>query len=480
MYLWAEGFTQSGNLCYQNGTLAAYAVQCPVGWGVTAIDNGIGGGWPYSMRCVDPSPPEPPPPSEPPPSIVVGRRPVTPTSVTLVSATETGSPGRSYSFTLASRHTVSVSLTGMNRDMNCSVNGSSCSNRGGTSDDDWSRELAAGSRSVRVYPYGGGRGDYTIAAIVNCPAGHFAFGGACHRYVVPQQPTGAFGGGGSEVLSCDDNTELPADQECVDGIVVFKDEITVTDTAVPRPPPPPPPPPPPQELDVVLRAYIPSAWVPSPPSLRCLSMIFGGDDRGPSATPPARTVPTDPVQTLEPYRLEASLVLAVTSEQSALRLLSESYSAGLTTHFHRATTLADGVVDDNDYDEEGDCHRLHRTDRLGGTVGSATLPGGAALALELGGANPLVFPPVEINASLELNFRTSATDGLIIDGEIAHDCMPAFELYIEGAAAYSWAPSAGTLGSQVRIALCLAPPKTGRGRFECTENSQGGFTCRGQ
>ena len=206
-------------------------------------------------------------------------------------------------------------------------------------------------------------------------------------------------------------------------------------------------------------------------------MIFGGDGRGPSATPPARIVPT---ATLEPYRFEATLVLAVPSEQSALRLLSQSYSAGLTTQFHKATTLADGVVDDNDYDEEGDCHRLHRTERLGGTVGSATLSGGAALALELGGADPLVFPPVEANASLELNFRTSATDGLIIDGEIAHDCMPAFELYIEGAAAYSWAPSAGTLGDLIRIGLCLIPPKNERGRFECTENSQGGFTCRGQ
>ena len=206
-------------------------------------------------------------------------------------------------------------------------------------------------------------------------------------------------------------------------------------------------------------------------------MIFGGDGRGPSATPPARIVPT---ATLEPYRFEATLVLAVPSEQSALRLLSESYSAGLTTQFHKATTLADGVVDDNDYDEEGDCHRLHRTERLGGTVGSATLSGGAALALELGGANPLVVLSPQINASLELDFRTSATDGLVIDGEITHDCMPAFELYIEGAPAYRWAPSAGTLGSQLAILNCLRPPKSERGRFECTENSQGGFTCRGQ
>ena len=86
---------------------------------------------------------------------------MTPTRVTLVSATEVDSPGRTYPFTLASRHAVSVSLTGMNRDIDCSVGGSACSNRGGTSDDDWNGELAAGSHSVRVYPYRGGTGNFT-------------------------------------------------------------------------------------------------------------------------------------------------------------------------------------------------------------------------------------------------------------------------------------------------------------------------------
>ena len=37
-----------------------------------------------------------------------------------------------------------------------------CTNWGGTSDDSWSGKLEAGAHSVRVYPYRGGKGNYTI------------------------------------------------------------------------------------------------------------------------------------------------------------------------------------------------------------------------------------------------------------------------------------------------------------------------------
>ena len=107
----------------------------------------------------DPDPPPPPPPSDPPPP------PPPPSERTLVSATETGSGGRTYSFTLESRTEVSVSLTGMNRDIDCRVNVSFCTNRGGTSDDGWNGTLNAGTHSVRVYPYGGGSGDWTLSVV---------------------------------------------------------------------------------------------------------------------------------------------------------------------------------------------------------------------------------------------------------------------------------------------------------------------------
>ena len=368
VYMCAEGFTLDVNICRKEGVFPPYAASCPVGWGVTAVENP---GWPVYMRCVDPSPPEPPRPvisvrvrrgppltrADPPTTPVSATRvrtlpftvsetgvsseksysfrldsrtevilsltgmnrdidcrvnsssctnrggtsddswsgtlaaathtvtvypygggsgnwtlsvsAETPTSVTsppllppstpssppttvrrtletrvgLVFATETDSPGQTYSFTLESSQTVSVSLTGMNRDIDCSVNGSRCSNRGGTSDDDWSRELAAGSHSVRVYPYRGGTGDYTIMAVVNCPAGHFASGGSCYRYVVPS-PSSATAASGTEVQECDENTQLEEGQECVNGVVVFSEEIVVVDTPIPVPRPGQPIPPP--------------------------------------------------------------------------------------------------------------------------------------------------------------------------------------------------------------------------------------------
>lgn len=208
--------------------------------------GGGSGSWTLSVGGSTTAPPPPPPPPSPPTRV----RRTLETRVGLVFATETASGGGTYSFTLASRQTVHVSLTGMNRDIDCSVNGSRCSNRGGTRDDDWSGELAAGSHSVRVYPYQGGTGNYTIMAIVNCPDGHFASGGSCYRYVVPEvrnPPREALGGAGPEVLSCDGDTELAAGEECVDGVVIFSEEMVVTSTPIPVPPlmraPLPPPPP---------------------------------------------------------------------------------------------------------------------------------------------------------------------------------------------------------------------------------------------
>jgi hypothetical protein len=83
-------------------------------------------------------------------------------------AIETGvSSQQSYSFTLSSSSSVSVSLTGLTRDFDCRVNSSGCTNRGGSADDSWSGTLTAGTHTVVVYPYGGGRGDYTLTVAVN-------------------------------------------------------------------------------------------------------------------------------------------------------------------------------------------------------------------------------------------------------------------------------------------------------------------------
>ncbi len=107
------------------------------------------------------SPPGPPPTEnpDPPPPVSVVRVYSLPFTVS-----ETGVSGeKSYRFRLDSRTEVSVSLTGMNRDIDCRVNSSSCTNHGGTSNDSWSGTLDAGTHSVTVYPYGGGAGNWTLS-----------------------------------------------------------------------------------------------------------------------------------------------------------------------------------------------------------------------------------------------------------------------------------------------------------------------------
>ena len=82
---------------------------------------------------------------------------------------ETGEREKTYRFSLSSSGEVTVSLTGMNRDIDCRVNSSSCTNRGGTSDDSWRGTLGTGTHTVTVYPYGGGSGSWTLS--VTGPAG---------------------------------------------------------------------------------------------------------------------------------------------------------------------------------------------------------------------------------------------------------------------------------------------------------------------
>ena len=159
----------------------------------------------------------------------------------------------------------------MDRDIDCSVNGARCTNRAGTRDDSWSGTLPPGFHKVRVYPFGGGAGDWTITVTVDCPSGHFASGGACYRYFVPEPssddpPPDALAGGDPDELSCDGDTELSDDQECFDGVIVFKQEIVVTGIPIPVPPPgsaiPPPPLPPSPLRPIPEQPYFPrSLWL---------------------------------------------------------------------------------------------------------------------------------------------------------------------------------------------------------------------------
>jgi len=141
-----------------------------------ACTERMGAGWytdPNTGFCERSRSPSPPPP--PPPSTIISTRPIgpiqpaDPPDVTVRAtytlpfiALETGASEKSYEFSVASTTEVSVSLTGMDRDIDCNVNGRRCTNRGGTADDSWSGTLHAGTHTVTVYPYGGGSGSWTL------------------------------------------------------------------------------------------------------------------------------------------------------------------------------------------------------------------------------------------------------------------------------------------------------------------------------
>ncbi len=72
------------------------------------------------------------------------------------------SSSRTYLLRLSGSVDISVELTGMTTDFDCTVSGNRCTNRGSTRDDSWSGDLAAGNHSVVVYPYRSGPGNYSL------------------------------------------------------------------------------------------------------------------------------------------------------------------------------------------------------------------------------------------------------------------------------------------------------------------------------
>ena len=72
------------------------------------------------------------------------------------------SSSRTYLVRLTGSADVSVELTGMTTDIDCTVSGNRCTNRGSTRDDSWNGDLAAGNHSVEVFPFQTGPGNYSL------------------------------------------------------------------------------------------------------------------------------------------------------------------------------------------------------------------------------------------------------------------------------------------------------------------------------
>ena len=122
--------------------------------------NADAGSWTLSVSGGSPTPPPPPPPPPspptPPPPPTTGSGPIVKRGVNVSSS-------RTYLLRLTGSADVSVELTGMTTDFDCTVSGNRCTNRGGTADDSWSGTLDAGNHKIVVYPYGGGSGNYMAA-----------------------------------------------------------------------------------------------------------------------------------------------------------------------------------------------------------------------------------------------------------------------------------------------------------------------------
>jgi len=143
------------------------AESCPAGQLRDSLGNCVPD--PFGFPTNLPTPPAPTPTPAPPGTI----RPADPPTAPVVSVrraytlpftvSETGSSEKSYEFSVASTTDVSVSLTGMDRDIDCSVNGFRCTNRGGTANDSWSGTLQGGTHTVSVYPYNADSGSWTLS-----------------------------------------------------------------------------------------------------------------------------------------------------------------------------------------------------------------------------------------------------------------------------------------------------------------------------
>ena len=243
-----------------------------------------------------------------------------------------------------------------------------------------------------------------------------------------------------------------------------------------------------------MRAFIPWKWATASP-LFCTSAgstsfeIHGGDSRDTAAAPPLRlpsgkTDPDGQQLVLEPYRLSASVLLPPPFRPSSTTLLEREFHAGLSTAFARTSTLADSELDDDDYDNTyGDCYRVHRTGRTDAGRYSYALFSQKAdkqiLSIALEGGNPLapVAPPITADVSLTVTASSgSPSDGIVIDGSVSHDCMPAHEIYIDGVEAYSWQPESALADNPVGIVACLSGIGKQSREFRC-ETSGDSLSC---
>ncbi len=207
-----------------------------------------------------------------------------------------------------------------------------------------------------------------------------------------------------------------------------------------------------EEVEIEIRTFIPTNRADPPgfalhvgcfKNTSFLPTTFSGDDRWLDPNPAPQPLPQYPdlPSRRNRFRTQQTLRLRIDQDQEPL-VLSSSADTGTTFEFEKLSTLAgDNRVDFRDAEDGGDhdgvlgdCHLLHRsgaapTDKLRWTA-TATLPGHLGLLVTGEAGDPLVAGAAPLGYSFQATFRRNSDGSLTWAMNGAHDCQPAFEVYI--------------------------------------------------
>ncbi|MEM7582803.1 MAG: hypothetical protein AAF560_05440 [Acidobacteriota bacterium] len=226
---------------------------------------------------------------------------------------------------------------------------------------------------------------------------------------------------------------------------------------------------------VVIRAFIPVNYATSPNPLDICrqfippstfidkNRIFAGDDRGFEAIPD--TKPLHPLYP-EKYRMKQEITMIPDESRSSQGYLSGTHFAGAgETLTYTEASAADGQIDQTDWDWPNldDCIRFHAyavgevtrnfnvqrlaSNKVKGTFSAA-------------GPNPLSAFSPDIDWNFEITLEKPNPGIVAWTVHAQHDCMPAYEVFINNQLVYSFMPGGvtGNTISSFEFLRCLPWP----------------------
>ena len=226
---------------------------------------------------------------------------------------------------------------------------------------------------------------------------------------------------------------------------------------------------------VVLRAYIPVNYAASPSPLDICreqvvpgtfvdhNLIFSGDERGPEANPdPKNLSPLFP----KDYRIHQEIQLIPDQSLSAAGYLSGSHfaEAGATLAY-ADPSIADGRLglEDWDWPNTDDCYKFHQW-AVATLTKSFTVERLSSEKVKahfvMAGNNPLSLFSPDIDWDIEVTLEKVNPSLVAWAVHAKHDCMPAYEVFINDQLVYSFLPdgSNGTTIPASQFLYCLPAP----------------------